>query len=136
MTTTRPQPIDDFNAWFQAFLQPTVLTELAVLAGMVLVAFGIAWAVRRALKLQDASGSVLFGRRLVDGVLFPLLLLLLGIYGYYEAMRRVFRATRCEATLSVFVLVFAGFVLLTVIGVLFRGAGMQLMFPWDITTVH
>ena len=33
MTTTRPQPIDDFNAWFQAFLQPTVLTELAVLAG-------------------------------------------------------------------------------------------------------
>ena len=78
MTTPRPQPIDDFNAWFQAFLQPTVLTELAVLAGMVLVAFGIAWAMRRALKLQDASGSVLFGRRLVDGVLFPLLLLLLG----------------------------------------------------------
>ncbi|MCI0476767.1 MAG: cytochrome b N-terminal domain-containing protein, partial [Anaerolineales bacterium] len=70
-----------------------------------------------------------------NGVL-PLILLGLGIIGYYEFMRRAFRATKCEAVMSVFVLALAGFIVLTIIGVFFRGAGMQLMFPWDITAVH
>ena len=48
MTTTRPQPIDDFNAWFQAFLQPTVLIEFAALAVAVVLAWGLASLVRRA----------------------------------------------------------------------------------------
>jgi hypothetical protein len=72
---------------------------------------------------------------LSNGVL-PLLLLLLGIIGYYEFVRGIFRATKCEGVLSVFVLALAGFIVLTLVGIFFRGAGMQLMFPWQIVTTH
>ena len=73
-----PPPIDDLNAWLQGFLQPMVLIELAVLAACVLLAWGVAASVRRALRMEDESASVLFGRKVVDGVLFPALLLTLG----------------------------------------------------------
>jgi small-conductance mechanosensitive channel len=73
-----PPPIDDLNAWLQGFLQPTVLIELAVLAACVLLAWGVAASVRRALRMEDESASVLFGRKVLDGVLFPALLLTLG----------------------------------------------------------
>ena len=73
-----PPPIDDLNAWLQGFLQPTVLIELAVLAVCVLLAWGVAASVRRALRMEDENASVLFGRKVVDGVLFPALLLALG----------------------------------------------------------
>ena len=73
-----PPPIDDLNAWLQGFLQPMVLIELAVLAACVLLAWGVAASVRRALRMEDESASVLFGRKVLDGVLFPALLLTLG----------------------------------------------------------
>lgn len=72
---------------------------------------------------------------LSNGIL-PLLLLMLGIIGYYEFVRGIFRATKCEAVLSVFALALAGFIVLTLVGIFFRGAGMQLMFPWQIVTTH
>jgi small-conductance mechanosensitive channel len=74
---TGPQPIDDFEGWLSAFTQPTVLIELLVLAVCVALAWGVVSVVRRALKLKDER-SILFGKRNVDGVLFPLLLLCLG----------------------------------------------------------
>jgi quinol-cytochrome oxidoreductase complex cytochrome b subunit len=73
---------------------------------------------------------------LISNGVLPLILLLLGVIGYYEFVRRVFRATKCEGILSVFVLVLAGFVALTLIGIFFRGAGMKLMYPWQIVTIH
>ena len=62
----------------------------------------------------------------------PLAALLLGLIGYHDGVRRLFRATRCEATLSVFLLVLAGFITLTLIGIFFRGAGMALVWPWGL----
>lgn len=73
---------------------------------------------------------------IISNGLVPLAAVLLGLIGYSDFVRRAFRATRCEAVLSVFVLVLAGFITLTLIGTLFRGAGMVLMWPWDITSVH
>jgi small-conductance mechanosensitive channel len=72
-----PKPIDDLEGWLTAFLQPTVLVELAVLAGCAVVAWGMVALLRRALGLQEVR-SIWFGRRVLDGVLFPLLLLCLG----------------------------------------------------------
>ncbi len=74
--TPVPQPIDDFEGWLAAFAQPTVLLELASLALCVL----LAWVLVRALRqvLGRAERSILFGRKDLDGVLFPLLLLCLG----------------------------------------------------------
>ena len=76
--STNPKPIDDIGLWLAGFTQPTVLVELAALAVCVALAWGFSWALRNALRMQDDKSSVLFGRRLIDGVMFPLALLLLG----------------------------------------------------------
>ncbi|TAL22096.1 MAG: mechanosensitive ion channel protein, partial [Aquabacterium sp.] len=56
--------------------RPTALTELAVLAGCLFIAWGIARLVRGSQVLQ---GSIWFGQRIVDGVFFPVLAALLGL---------------------------------------------------------
>ena len=76
--STNPKPIDDIGLWLAGFTQPTVLVELAALAICVALAWGFSWALRNALRMQEDKSSVLFGRRLIDGVMFPLALLLLG----------------------------------------------------------
>jgi len=77
MRVPAPKPIDDFEGWIAAFTQPTVLIELAVLALCVALAWGVVAGLRRAVAPEDPR-SIWFGRRSVDGVLFPLVLLCLG----------------------------------------------------------
>ena len=85
-THTRiPQPIDDFEGWLTAFSQPTVALELASLALCALVAWGLVRMLRQAVGRDDRS--VMFGRKDIDGVLFPALLLCLG-YGAREVLDR------------------------------------------------
>ncbi len=67
---------ESFDAWLAALTQPTALTELAALVGCMLLAWLVVRLVSRASMVVDES-SILFGRRVIDGVLFPLLLLLL-----------------------------------------------------------
>ena len=73
-----PPPIDDLGLWLDSFMHPTVLIELAALVACVLIAWGLSALLRRAFGMRDERRSVLFGRRLFDGLLFPLLLLTLG----------------------------------------------------------
>ena len=68
---------DNIGQWFRSFLQPTVLIELGALALCVALAWLMVSALRRALH-RDESRSVFFGRKVVDGALFPLILLGLG----------------------------------------------------------
>jgi small-conductance mechanosensitive channel len=72
-----PKPIDDFEAWLAMFTQPTVLVELLVLALSVALAWVLVAALRRTLGMHE-DRSIWFGKRVVDGVLFPLALLCLG----------------------------------------------------------
>jgi small-conductance mechanosensitive channel len=51
--------------------------ELAVLFGALAVAYGLVWLVRG--RAPSTGPSIWFGRRLYDGVLFPLLALLAGV---------------------------------------------------------
>ncbi len=69
--------LDDVGRWFQAFAQPTVLIELGALVVCVLLAWGVVTALGRGLGQGD-SRSILFGTRVVDGALFPIMLLGLG----------------------------------------------------------
>ena len=75
--TTGPAPIQDLEAWLAGFQQATVWVELGVLALSVLLAWGVSALLRRSLDMQQEGSSILFGRQVVDGVLFPLLLLTL-----------------------------------------------------------
>ena len=72
-----PQPIDDLQGWLAAFTQASVLVELLVLVASVGIAWGLVVGLRKALGSSDGK-SILFGRRAVDGVLFPVVLLCLG----------------------------------------------------------
>jgi small-conductance mechanosensitive channel len=74
--TAAPVPIDDFEGWINALTQTTVLIELATLGLCVLLAFALVSGLRRWLGQQDQR-SIWFGKRNVDGVLFPLVLLCL-----------------------------------------------------------
>jgi quinol-cytochrome oxidoreductase complex cytochrome b subunit len=69
---------------------------------------------------------------LVSNGLLPLMILLLGFLLYGIALRAVFRASQDETRQALFVLLAVGFVILTVIGVAFRGEGMALMAPWEV----
>ncbi|WP_460566062.1 mechanosensitive ion channel family protein [Hydrogenophaga aquatica] len=73
---SNPKPIEDWSAWIQGFTQPSALIELATLAACVALAWGVVAALRRGLN-PDREVSIWFGRSLIDGVLFPSLLLAL-----------------------------------------------------------
>lgn len=67
----RPATLED---WFDALIHPSSLTELAVLCACVLLAWLLVRLLRRAGGAPNHA-SILVGRRIIDGVLFPLLLL-------------------------------------------------------------
>ena len=64
----------DLNDLLGSLTEPGALIELAVLAGCL----ALAWVVVRLIRgPQSPEGSIWFGRRIVDGVLFPILALAL-----------------------------------------------------------
>lgn len=68
--------ITDLDTWVAALTQPAALTELAALATCGIVAWVVATLVCRAVGTRGPR-SIMFGKRIVDGALFPLLLLCL-----------------------------------------------------------
>ena len=62
--------------------------------------------------------------------LFPLLLTLAGLAAIYALIRRAFRATHSETVLGMFALLATGLILLTIVGVYFRGPNMALVLPF------
>lgn len=68
--------ITDLDSWFTALAQPASLMELGALLGCGLLAWLMTSLLAPAKGARDPS-SIMFGRRILDGVLFPLLLLCL-----------------------------------------------------------
>jgi small-conductance mechanosensitive channel len=68
--------VPDLDSWIAALTKPAALMELGALVLCGLVAWSIASLVCRNVGARDKS-SIMFGRNIVDGVLFPLLLLCL-----------------------------------------------------------
>ena len=88
---------ESLDSWLVAITQPTALLELAAL----LICFGLAWLVARLLArarhVADDS-SILFGRRIFDGVLFPLLWLVFA-HVAHALLARVIPITAFEVAL-------------------------------------
>ena len=53
------------------------------------------------------------------------------IAGFYQVLKHRFSATMPETLQTIFVLLVVAFVVMTAIGVWFRGHGMQLVWPWQ-----
>jgi small-conductance mechanosensitive channel len=75
MASLKTVQIADPLGWIDALARPESLLALAAFASCVFGAWVLVWLVRRAFKASELS--ILLGQRLVDGVLFPALLLLL-----------------------------------------------------------
>lgn len=66
--------IDSLDEWLTALAQPSALVEIGVVVACIVLAWGVVRLLRQASSNDDDS-SILFGKRIIDGVLFPLLLL-------------------------------------------------------------
>jgi len=75
--TPAPIPINDFSLWLASFGRLEVLLELAILAACGLLAWLLVALLRRVFS-PDTAYSIWFGRGVVDGVLYPAVLLALG----------------------------------------------------------
>lgn len=69
---------------------------------------------------------------LISNGLLPLGILLLLFLLYGAALGTLFKAQQDETRQALFVLMVVSFVILTIIGVAFRGESMALMYPWEV----
>ncbi|MCE1250786.1 MAG: mechanosensitive ion channel, partial [Comamonadaceae bacterium] len=75
MTAAANPPVfEDFGRWLHDFAQPSILIELGALAVCAALAWLLVALLRKKLYHNDPR-SMFFGRRVIDGVLFPLALL-------------------------------------------------------------
>lgn len=72
MASLKTTHIADPLGWLDALARPDSLVALGAFAASVVLAWCAVWLVRRAARESDLS--VLLGRKLIDGVLFPALL--------------------------------------------------------------
>ncbi|WP_077037190.1 mechanosensitive ion channel family protein [Pelomonas sp. KK5] len=76
----KPLNEEELQALGAALLKPAALTELALLLVVLLLSWLVVWQLKR---LQEAHGNhampVLFGQKVFDGVLFPVLALVLAL---------------------------------------------------------
>ena len=98
---------------------------------MALVALVVATAATVAAVLLDefATGTKLAGPpNMINNGLIPFTFILAVCVGFYAVMKMGFKATNNEAIQALFTLLMTAFIVLTIVGVWFRGTGMQLMW--------
>jgi small-conductance mechanosensitive channel len=66
--------IDSLDDWLTALTQTSALVEIGVVIACAVVAWGVVRLFRQVISNTDAT-SIMFGKRIIDGVLFPVLLL-------------------------------------------------------------
>jgi len=83
----------------------------------------------------DFPGWLFFLPTIISNGFLPFTLVLVALIGFFSQMKKRFEATRCETMQATFILLLVSFIVLTVIGIWFRGPGMALMWPWQITVL-
>jgi hypothetical protein len=68
----------------------------------------------------------------VSNGILPALFVLAGITVFYWMVKKKYEATNNESIQSVFVLLVVAFIILTIVGIWFRGKGMALIWPREI----
>jgi quinol-cytochrome oxidoreductase complex cytochrome b subunit len=66
---------------------------------------------------------------LISSGLLPLVITLAGLLAIYLIFRKLGHANRSEAIVGLFVFLIVSFILLTIVGIFFRGANMALVWP-------
>jgi len=68
----------------------------------------------------------------ISNGLLPLVILLLFMAGFYKYYLKKKKLTKAEMVQAVFVFIMVAFIVLTIIGIFFRGKDMALTFPWNV----
>jgi quinol-cytochrome oxidoreductase complex cytochrome b subunit len=68
----------------------------------------------------------------ISNGIIPLLILLALLWYYYRFVLKKYKLEVIEAIQTMFVFVTTAFIILTVIGIFFRGVDMALTFPWNV----
>lgn len=69
---------------------------------------------------------------IISNGLLPFVVFLAAIIALYAFLKKHFEASKNEAVQALFVLLMVSFTVLTLTGVWFRGAGMALVWPWQM----
>lgn len=80
-------------------------------------------------KLETLLPSI---NSFVTNGIVPLIILLSIIWVYHKFVSKRFTLTRIEKAQTMFVFITTAFIILTLIGIFFRGVNMQLDFPWNV----
>jgi hypothetical protein len=86
--------------------------------------------------LLDWSAWLASWPSLISNGLVPLAGVVLGLVALDELVRRGLRATQEERILFIFIFLVMALIVLTAIGIFFRGPGMALYWPWEIPAAH
>jgi len=98
---------------------------------LIAVLTSIAATVTGILADELIIASVLTGLpNIISSGLVPFVITLAGCIGFYIFMKKRFGAANNEAVQTLFILLATAFLILTIIGIWFRGTGMRLMWPW------
>jgi len=103
----------------------------ALLAALIGVPLTVVWVLFDE-WLANAGGWLPTWAPWVRSGLLPLAAVLLVAAGFHLWIRRSVARDRNAAVQATFVLLAVSFVVLTVIGIFFRGAGMALSWPWNV----
>lgn len=68
----------------------------------------------------------------VSNGIIPLIILLLIVWYFYKYVSKKYKLTLIELVQTMFVFITTAFVILTLIGIFFRGVDMALTFPWNV----
>jgi quinol-cytochrome oxidoreductase complex cytochrome b subunit len=118
---------DTAGVWF-ASLKGRRMSVVAALVAIIVTPIGIVadeFVIDLAAWLPGLSLAVGNG-------MLPAALVLAGVIMFFGLMKKRYAATNNESIQSVFVLLVAAFIILTIVGIWFRGKGMALMWPWEI----
>jgi len=66
----------------------------------------------------------------ISNGLVPLVMIMVGVWGFHRIMKSRYSANRNEAVQMIFVLFLTIFIILTLTGIWFRGSGMTLSWPF------
>jgi len=96
---------------------------------LIAVVTSIAATVAAILADEFIVGSALIGPpNIIISGMVPFVLVLAGCIGFYFVMKKRFGAVNNEAVQALFILLVTAFLVLTIVGIWFRGTGMQLMW--------
>jgi quinol-cytochrome oxidoreductase complex cytochrome b subunit len=108
---------------------------LALLAAGLALLITPAWVVLDEFVIDWPTWLVGWPSFISNG-LVPLAFVLLGLFSLDEGLRRWFRADSEERVLFVFVFLTTSILILTLVGLYFRGSGMMLVWPWEVPAGH